>query len=83
MGGIAVLAQAMSQTLIQKSEETIISNLELLQVNSYNTVIPFFIMYFILESKEVIVYEGYGGKVVIYSFYLSCLVQNIASKYIS
>ena len=62
MGGLGVLAQSMSQTLIQKFGEEKISNIELLQVISYNTVIPFFLMCFLYESQEVVKYDWFTGE---------------------
>ncbi|KAG0713693.1 UDP-galactose/UDP-glucose transporter 7 [Chionoecetes opilio] len=55
MGGLSVLAQGLYLTLVQQCAENHCSTLEILQLNSYNTLAPFIIMSLLVGEPEDIV----------------------------
>ncbi|XP_076034843.1 uncharacterized protein LOC143021310 isoform X2 [Oratosquilla oratoria] len=59
MGGFSVIAQGLYLTLVQQCAENQFSTLEILQLNSYNTLAPFIIMSIILREPERIVKSKY------------------------
>lgn len=63
MGALSVLAQGLYLTLVQQSAENQLSTLEILQLNSYNTLGPFIVMSVLVGEPEDIVKSKYiGGK---------------------
>lgn len=65
MGGLSVLAQGLYLTLVQQCAENKLSTLEILQLNSYNTLAPFIIVSVLMGEPEAIVRSRYlTGKTV-------------------
>lgn len=61
MGALSVLAQGLYLTLVQQSAENQLSTLEILQLNSYNTLGPFIVMSVLVGEPEDIVKSKYIG----------------------
>ncbi|XP_047473733.1 UDP-galactose/UDP-glucose transporter 7-like isoform X1 [Penaeus chinensis] len=59
MGGLSVLAQGLYLTLVQQCAENKLSTLEILQLNSYNTLAPFIIVSVLMGEPEAIVKSQY------------------------
>lgn len=59
MGGLSVLAQGLYLTLVQQCAENKLSTLEILQLNSYNTLAPFIIVSVLMGEPEAIVRSQY------------------------
>lgn len=59
MGALSVLAQGLYLTLVQQSAENQLSTLEILQLNSYNTLAPFIVMSVLVGEPEGIVKSKY------------------------
>ncbi|KAK3874770.1 hypothetical protein Pcinc_020332 [Petrolisthes cinctipes] len=59
MGVLSVIAQGLYLTLVQQCAENQLSTLEILQLNSYNTLAPFIIVSCILREPEAIIHSRY------------------------
>ncbi|XP_064078185.1 uncharacterized protein LOC135195711 isoform X1 [Macrobrachium nipponense] len=59
MGGFSVLAQGLYLTLVQQCAENKLSTLEILQLNSYNTLAPFIIVSVLMGEPQNIVQSRY------------------------
>ncbi|XP_071545782.1 uncharacterized protein [Panulirus ornatus] len=59
MGGLSVLAQGLYLTLVQQCAENKLSTLEILQLNSYNTLAPFIIVSVLMGEPQAIVQSRY------------------------
>lgn len=59
MGGFSVLAQGLYLTLVQQCAEKNLSTIEILQLNSYNTLAPFIIVSVLMGEPEAIVQSRY------------------------
>ncbi|KAK7063191.1 hypothetical protein SK128_025510 [Halocaridina rubra] len=59
MGGFSVLAQGLYLTLVQQCAENKLSTLEILQLNSYNTLAPFIVVSVLMGEPEAIVQSRY------------------------
>ncbi|XP_050730848.1 uncharacterized protein LOC127005789 isoform X2 [Eriocheir sinensis] len=63
MGALSVLAQGLYLTLVQQCAENQLSTLEILQLNSYNTLAPFIVMSVLVGEPEDIVKSKYIGDI--------------------
>lgn len=59
LGIMSVLAQGIYLTLVQKSSESHLSTLEILQLNSYNTLVPFILISVVVGEPAKIVDNKY------------------------
>ncbi|XP_045605829.1 uncharacterized protein [Procambarus clarkii] len=59
MGGFSVLAQGLYLTLVQQCAENKLATLEILQLNSYNTLAPFIIVSVLMGEPGAIVHSRY------------------------
>lgn len=66
MGALSVIVQGLYLTLVQQCAENQLSTLEILQLNSYNTLGPFIVASCVLREPEAIMHSRYiRGELVI------------------